>query len=137
MRSMVSIIRVYKRKARSLRGRAFFIKPLNTLFSRQATFPELTSIIAAFGLNFSVRNGKRCDPKAKSGEQNTQSKYCGGGKRVRTSDLWIYSPMLSQLSYTPSVLILNIASYFYDTESLNERRIGTFESMGTHRPYAG
>ena len=46
---------------------------LNSLFSRQATFPELTSIIAARELNFSVRNGKRCDPSAKSGEQKIQS----------------------------------------------------------------
>ena len=38
-------------------------------------FPGYTSIIAALKLNFSVRNGKRCDPKAKSGEQKTQNEF--------------------------------------------------------------
>ncbi len=35
-------------------------------------FPDNVSIIAAQELNFSVRNGKRCDPLAKSGELRTQ-----------------------------------------------------------------
>ena len=35
-------------------------------------FPDNVSIIAVHGLNFSVRNGKRCDPRTKSGEQKTQ-----------------------------------------------------------------
>ncbi len=36
-------------------------------------FPSIASIIAAQKLNFSVRNGKRCDPLAKSGEQKIQN----------------------------------------------------------------
>lgn len=31
-------------------------------------FPGIASIIAALGLNDSVRNGKMCDPKTESGE---------------------------------------------------------------------
>ena len=33
---------------------------------------RVSTTIATIGLNFSVRNGKRCDPNAKTGEQNTQ-----------------------------------------------------------------
>lgn len=42
------------------------------MFSRKTTFADKSTIIAHCGLNDSVRNGKRCDPTSKSGEQNIQ-----------------------------------------------------------------
>ncbi len=69
-------------------------------------FPDIISIIAVQELNFSVRNGKRCDPLTESGEQKTQNKYLemifGGGKRTRTSDLRIIYAILFLLSYDPT-----------------------------------
>ena len=71
-------------------------------------FPDNVSIIAAHGLNFSVRNGKRCDPRAKSGEQKPQKVYgrtgkirtCAPGLRIpRNSSLFKTSLGLYQLSY--------------------------------------
>lgn len=47
---------------------------LNTLFWRLATF-AFTTIIATTGLNFSVRNGKRCDPSVEPPKQNIQLFY--------------------------------------------------------------
>lgn len=61
------------RKAYFLAFRFFFLFEFFVLPT--SYFPDTISIIAALGLNFSVRNGKRCDPKAKSGEQKTQKSF--------------------------------------------------------------
>ena len=37
---------------------------------------RLRTTIATIGLNFSVRNGKRCDPNAETGEHSTQMYVC-------------------------------------------------------------
>lgn len=80
-------------------------------------FPGIASIIAAFGLNDSVRNGKMCDPKTKSGEQ-----------KARKEQLFL----VQQLAYTRYELLytfmyrnsyLAYASHINNHERLDDEHV--------------
>lgn len=57
-------------------------------------FPDKISIIAVQKLNFSVRNGKRCDPLTESGEQKTQNKIL---KAYAFAKYFIFARIVSNL----------------------------------------
>jgi hypothetical protein len=109
---MLSLKYTQKHPLRGVFVFEFFVLPTSY-------FPSIASIIAAHGLNFSVRNGKRCDPRAKSGEQKIQSSIwwswvdCNHLKR----SLWEHSALISQAQ--PHHIPFDLFLYrYYTTQNL-------------------
>ena len=48
-------------------------------------------------------------------EPTFQSALCGGTSEIRTSDTWIFSPLLYQLSYGTSVVLQCKDTTFFNT----------------------